>query len=237
MLAVAFTEKTIAGMVFSILVAAVATYFAQPTVFDPIVLICIAAIGIFFRRNIDLLTICAAIVAERAFEELMWRVLENTLMYKVPAYIVFLIAAYWLSKGLLRYGLMAFVAIGIAAEAYWYLTDYKAPYVVWMYLTLIEAIALARFFKMRAFWLLEINHKMRVKPIVLDTQLIIAFYGFAILYGLVIIEYYIRHILGFKEVTAVFEATRFIASSLAIYKLYLIILHSIEHLKSIELDA
>ena len=237
MLAVAFAERTLTGLVFSALVIGIATYFGEPFIFDPIVLIAIGAIAIFFRRNLDLFTICSAIVAERAFEELMWRFLENTIWFKIPTYFILVILAYMLSRGIFRMYLMSFFAIAISAEIYWFFINYKSPYILWPCFTIIEAVALARYFKMRAFWLIEMNPKLEVKPILLDTQLILTFYAFVIIYSLYTFEYYLRHLFGYSDLTSVYYAYPYLASGIAIYKLYLIVLNSVDHLRAIELDA
>lgn len=237
MLALAFAEKTLSGLVFSALVIGIATYFGQPFIFDPIVLIAILAIAIFFRRNLDLLTICSVIVAERTFEELMWRFLENELWFKIPCYFALVILGYTLSRGKLRVYLMVFYLMAIASELYWYYTDYSAPYILWPCFTLLEAVLLARFFKMRVFWIIEFNPKLEVKPIALDSQLIMIFYAFICLYSLYTLEYYVRHLLGFTEITYIYYAYPYIASCLSLYTLWQIIVQSVEHLRTVELDA
>lgn len=237
MLALAFAEKTLSGLVFSALVVGIATYFGQPFIFDPIVLIAIIAIAIFFRRDTDLLTICSVIIAERVLEELMWRFLENEIWFKIPGYLILLILALTLFRGWLRFYLIAFYVCAVAAEVNWFLSEYKAPYILWPSFTLMEAALLARFFKMRAFWMIEFNSKLNVRPLVLDVQLIYTFYVFVLLYSLYTFEYYIRHILGYTEVTYIYYSYPYIGAALALFKLWLVLVQSIEHLRSVELDA
>lgn len=233
----AFAEKTLSGLVFSALVVGIASYFGQPFIFDPIVLIAIIAIAFFFRRNTDLLTICGAIIIERGIEELMWRFLENSIWFKIPMYLILVITCWFFSKGLSKVLLMLFFAFTIASELWWQIIDYKAPYILWQSYTLTAAVVLARYLKMRAFWLIEINHKWDVKPIYLDTQLIWVANAYILLYGFVVLEYFVRHIGGYKDVVVIYTLYPYIGSSLAIYALYMIIVQSVYHLKGLELDA
>lgn len=237
MLALAFAEKTLSGLVFSALVVGIATYFGQPFIFDPIVLMAIIAIAFFFRRNSDLLTICAAIIAERGLEELMWRFLENSVWLKIPTYLILIIICWFFSRGLTRGLLLFFFLVVVSSEVWWHLTGYEAPYILWHCYTLGAAVIVARYLKMRPFWLIEINHKWDLKPIYLDTQLIAVAYGYAVLYGLVTLEYLVRHILGFREVVLIHTMYPYIGSSLAIFTLYMIIVQSVYHLRGLELNA
>lgn len=237
MLALAFAEKTLSGLVFSALVVGIATYFGQPFIFDPIVLMAFVAIAIAFRRNIDLVSICAIFIAERGLEELMWRFMEYTISFKIPFYLVFLLIPLFFCKGPLRLLLTAFVTTGIFIELYWHLTSYDAPKILWNFYLLAIAIIIRRVLIMRTFWLIEMNPRLEPKPIALDSQLLIANAGFIVLHCLMIAEYWLRHILQLSDLLYVYYSFSYITHILSMFMLYMIVVQSIYHLREIELSA
>jgi len=237
MLALAFAEKTLSGLVFSALVVGIATYFGQAFIFDPIVLLAIIAIAFFFRRNIDILSICGVLIFIKGLEELMWRFLENTIAFKIPSYLILFICCLFLGRGLLRVYALSFLSLAVFSELWWYFTEYKAPYILWHCYMATVCVFVLRFMKMRTFWLIEINPKWETRPIFLDNQIMLVQKLFLILYSLVTFEYYLRHLLGFKDILIIYKLFPYIGSSLAIYTLYMIILQSVMHLKNIELNA
>lgn len=233
----AFAEKTLSGLVFSALVVGIASYFGQAEIFDPIILLSFIAIGLAFRRNVDLLSICAIFVAERGLEELMWRFLDFSIWFKIPSYLIFFALAVWHSKGNLRYFAVAFYSLGIGIETYWYLADYNAPNVMWLFYFLTVNIIIRKLLRMRTFLLIEINPKLDPRPLSLDSQLLLANIGFIIFNSANIVEYWIRHLTPFKDVLFFYSNFSYVSHLLSLFMLYMIVIQSIHHLKRIELDA
>ncbi|BDX07346.1 hypothetical protein [Planctobacterium marinum] len=233
----AFAEKTLSGLVFSALVVGIASYFGQASIFDPIILICFIAIAIAFRRNIDLVSICSVFIAERALEELMWRFLENTIWFKIPSYFILIIICLFLSNGLIRLYSISFLTLAASIEAYWYFTDYNAPFVIWYCYLLTILIVIRRFLRMRVFWLIEVNPKWSPTPLALDSQLLLANIGFIVSASLMAFEYYVRHLTGFSDLVVVYNIFPYFNHTLSMFMIYMIIVQSIQHLKAIELEA
>ena len=233
----AFAEKTLSGLVFSALVVGIATYFGQALVFDPIILIAFIAIALVFRRNIDLVSICCIFIAERALEELMWRFMEYTLWFKVPAYLIFFCIAVLMSSGILRTFAVFIFTAGISIELYWELTDYKAPAVLWLFYFLTINIVVRKFLRMRTFWLIEVNPKLEPRPLALDSQLLLANIGFILLNSANIIEYWIRHLTPYNNMLVFYNSFSHLSHALSVFMLYMIIVQSIQHLRELELSA
>lgn len=232
----AFAEKAIAGLVFSALIVGSATYFGQAFIFDPLILIFFIAIAITFRRNIDLLTICSLFIADRAVEELMWRFLENTIWFKIPSYLIFGLICFFMSKGLLRIYITSFFLVAVAAELYWFLTDYKAPFILWYCFGLTTSVVLRRCLRMRTFWLIEINPRFSPQPLALDTHLLFANAAFIVSSSLSVFEFYIRHFTG-QKVMVVYTLFPYFNHTISVFMLYMIVVQSISHLKTQELSA
>ena len=233
----AFAEKTLSGLVFAALVVGIATYFGQPFIFDPIVLICFIAIAIAFRRNIDLLSICSVFIAERALEELMWRFLENSIWFKVPSYLILVVVCIYLSNGFIRAYSITFLTVAASVETYWYITGYDAPFILWYCYLITILVVVRRFLRMRVFWLIEVNPKWSPSPLALDSQLLLANAAFIISSSLAVFEFYVRHLTEFNNVLYVYNFFPYFNGFLSVFMLYVIIVQSISHLKSIELEA
>lgn len=236
-LTLAFAEKTISGLIFSALIVGVMSFFGQASIFDPIILIAFIAIALAFRRNIDLLSICAIFIAERGLEELMWRFLDYTIWFKIPCYLIFFILAYWHSKGTLRQFVVTFYSIAIAIETYWYLTSYTAPAVMWLFYFLTVNIIIRRLLRDRTFILIEINPKFDPRPLSLDSQLLLANIGFIVINASNIIEYWIRHLTNYSDIVILYNIFPYVSHLLSLFMLYMIVIQSIYHLKELELNA
>ena len=233
----AFAEKTISGLVFSALMVGIATYIGQPLIFDPLVLLAYIAIAVVFRRNIDLLSICSIFIAVRGLEELMFRFLGNTIWFKVPCYLIFLIIPFFWASGMLKHFMVAFVTVGIGIEIYWYITDYNAPWVYWYFYLLTIAIIVRKFLRMRVFWLLEINTDLEPKPLPLDSQLLIANGVFIALNILMIGEYWLRHLTDMSDLLLIYNINAYVAHIMSIFIIYMLVVQSVHHLKALELNA
>lgn len=233
----AFAEKTLSGLVFSALIVGTASYFGQAEIFDPIILLSFIAIALAFRRNVDLVSICSIFIAERGMEELMWRFLGDTIWFKIPCYLIFLLIPIFLASGPLRSALTFFVLTGIGVEIYWWATEYPAPDLVWGFYLLSIGVITRKVLRMRVFWLIELRPTLEPKVLPLDSQLLIAN---AISIGLVclmISEYWLRHIFDIPDLLYVHSAFPYIAHIVSIFIVYMLVVQSIQHLQSLELNA
>lgn len=236
-LTLAFAEKTVSGLVFSALIVGIASYFGQSSIFDPIILLSFIAIAASFRRNIDLVSICSIFIAERALEELMWRFLENTIWFKIPSYLILFIICVYFSSGLIRHYSIFFLSIAMSMETYWFFIDYNAPFIMWYCYMFTLLVVIRRFLRMRVFWLIELNPKLSPSPLALDSQLLLANAAFIFSSSFAVFEFYIRHLTPFSSVKVVYNLFPYFNGTLSVFILYVIVIQSIAHLRSLELNA
>jgi len=236
MLALALTEKTLYAMIFAITVVSIATFFDGLVVVDGINIACFVAIAVFFRRNVDLLSICCIYIAERGLEEVMWRITEYTLWFKVPFYLTLFLLVMWQSKGVFRLIFGAFFLAGMSIEAYWYISEYQAPMVMWHYYMLTINLLVRRLLMNRTFLLIELNPNLQPKPLVLDSQLILAQVLFISLNMASITEYWLRHLTEYNPLF-VHSMTSSVVMALNLFILYNLVAQSIQHLRDLELRA
>ena len=233
----AFAEKPLTGLIFSALAVGITSYFGQAAIFDPLILIAFICIALVFRRNIDLLSICCILIAERALEELMWRLLDYTIWFKIPGYILCIALTLLVTNGFLRYYCLAFFSLAAASEMYWYATAYPAPKIIWFCYTLLILIVIRKCLRMRVFWLIELNPKLTPTPLYLDSKLLLANAAFMVTTSLLVFEYYLRHLVQLQDILYVYHAYPFANHIISIFILYMLIVESISHLKNIELQA
>ncbi len=123
-----FAEKTIAGVIFAIICLALAYFFGQENLFDPIIIITFIAVSLFFRRNKDLVLVCLIFIVERGMEELVWRTLQNEIWFKLPAYLLFIYCSYSFARGALKWIGVLFFVFSFAVEIYWYFSTDRIPF-------------------------------------------------------------------------------------------------------------
>lgn len=233
-----FAEKTVVGIVFSILVIALAFFFGNPFFFDPVLLVAFVAIALFFRRNKDLVVICAIFVTERGLEEMAYRTLQNEFWFKLPTYLIFCLVVWLFSRSgdWLRWFAIGFLSFALVTELFWYATNYNAPMIVWTCTLFTLTVAVRWSLRRRTFWMIHLFKKSG-QSLLLDRQLIIATMSYLTLHIVMVLEFYVRHLLGFSNVTTIYYSYQYIASVINVFILYNIVIESIRHLNSLEMPA
>ena len=231
-----FAEKTISGILVAVLCVALITAFGQEFIFDPLILSAFLGIAFLFRRNKDLVFICAIFIIERGVEEIVWRLLQNTLWFKVPGYLLFIAISYWCAKGALRLYAMSFFTLSFAIEGYWYLTDYhRIPFTLLACYMVCASLVVRYALRRRVFWHIAMFGKMGT-PVNFDFQLLRANAGFILLHSAATIEFYIREFFAIN-LAYVYNANVYVCQTLSLFIIYMLIIESISHLKNRELHA
>lgn len=232
----AFAERAITGVVFSALLVGGAAYLGNSTFFDLLALIGFVSIALVFRRNRDLLTLSGIFILERAAEELAWRTMDNSVLFKIPLYLLFLGLAGSLADGKLRAFLIVVLSSSIVAEIYWHMTSYNAPYILWMNYMIAATLLVRHAIVRRSFWLIDLTGKSG-SSLDLEVKLLGANSAFFFLYSLAIVEYFLRHLFGLKEILIIHYSFPYLSQSITLFILYMLVVESVRYLKTQELKA
>jgi len=234
-----FAEKFIIALAFSMLVVAIVNFFGVPQYFDPVILIAFFAIAFLFRRNKDLVSICAIFLVERLLEELGYQTvinIDNNIWIKVPIYLGLALSLWFCTTSKLRIFALSFLSIAIIVEVYWVLTDYAPRLILWTCFLFTLSLWVRWSLRRRAFWLIYLTKKSG-EPIDLDLKLINATMLFVALHVSMVLEFYVRHVFGLKDITYVYYSYPYISQVINCFILYNILIESVKHLKAIELQA
>lgn len=230
-----FAEKTIAGIMFAAICVSLASYFGHAELFDPIIVVTFLAIALLFRRNRDLVFVCMIFVIERGLEELVWRTLQNDIRFELPAYLFFVYVSYVCAQGALRWFALVFFVASMAIDVYWHFTAEWAPFTLLTCYMMAASIVVRYALMRRVFWQIDIFDKSGT-PMPLDIMLLRANACFIALHALVTVEYYARWFIDW-DIDYLYYANSYIAHGLSVFILYMVVVESLRHLGTVELNA
>ncbi|WP_153886354.1 hypothetical protein [Aliiglaciecola lipolytica] len=202
--------------------------FGNPLLFDRLFICILVFTAIICRKNINVLGVVIILVIQRLVEETAWSISELEYVDLIKAAFYFLsITVYWKIKydnasRLLLCGLI----ISISAEFYLIFKHQEAPEIYW-YVALLASYLFARhLFFMRVAYMSDIIPKQKVESINLDWQLYKLNAFFALLQLLMIAEYVIRAVFGFKNILFVWSSYPYLAQLCYTYLIWIVFYES-----------
>ncbi len=199
--------------------------FGQPLLFDRIYLVLLlgaAAYSYHIDRNI--FGIFVILFLERIFEETMFMLNSDEMSFKI---IVISLCAFACYK--LRYDRMIWVAVGallslILAEAYWHFTDYDTPRIYWSIVILFQSLMVRHFIFFRpAIMEQRFPEWKEIRWINTDWQIYQLMFVFVVIESLRLLEYYVRHILGFTDIIVIYTLYAYVTQALACTIIWIIL--------------
>lgn len=188
------------GFLFTLCFVSVSTFglisFNNPYIFDVTYSLLLLLLTMLYRDNKDVFSLAIILV----FAKLIgyWTVwlydhYAPYLLFKLVIYSSCLVCCFVFYYQTLSKILLANIGLGIAAELYWYGTEYPAPEIHFHYVIAAHAIILRYLFLMRPavfrFW-------QDVKPQKFDGNLNELFFASAIYSLIMALEYLVRHVVG-----------------------------------------
>ncbi len=199
--------------------------FGKPFVFDRIYLILlIGAAAYSFHIDKNIFGIFVILSLERIFEETMFMLNSNDLSFKL---LVISLCAFACYK--LRYDRMIWVAVGalvslLLAEIYWLYIGYKTPAIYWSFVILFQSLLVRHFIFFRpAIMEQRFPEWKEVRWINTDWQVYQLMFVFVVIESARLLEYYVRHILGFKDIVIVYNLYPYLAQVIACAIIWIIL--------------
>lgn len=203
--------------------------FGEPLLFDRLYLILLLVAAAYsYHIDKNIFGIFVILFLERVFEESMFIVNQLTkddyLNFKILVISLCLFACYKL-----RYDKMIWIAIGalvslFLAEVYWYFIEYTPPRFYWGVVILFQSLMVRHFIFFRpAIMEQKFPEWKEIRWINTDWQIYQLMFVFVIIELAKIAEYYIRHILGFKDIIIVYKLYPYAAHAVACIIIWIIL--------------
>lgn len=199
--------------------------FGKPLLFDRVYLILLlgaAAYSYHIDRNT--FGIFVILSLERIFEESMFMLNSDEVTFKV---LVIFLCAFACYK--LRYDRMIWVAVGalaslLLAEAYWFYIGYPTPRIYWSIVILFQSLMVRHFIFFRPAIMEQRFPSWReIRWIHTDWQIYQLMFVFVVVESARLIEYYVRHIAGFKNIQIIYDSYAYIAQAIACFVIWIIL--------------
>jgi hypothetical protein len=193
--------------------------FGKPDYFDRLfigVLIFTAAVC---RKNINIVSILVIILLQRLIEESAWSWLQNIYIIRELIYCIALATVVYLWFDPISKLASAVLILLIGAEIYWYITDYPAPELYW-HTTLLLTNLLTRYMIFSRTSIVEHYFPGKGESTNLDWAIYKLCAVAAVIQCLALVEYLIRHLLGFNQVLIVYQSYVFLVHSIAIFVIW-----------------
>lgn len=210
----AYLPKFMTALFGGLFVAASIFTFGNALLFDRLFLGVILFTAILCRKDVNVLSVVAIIFLQHIIEEFAWLYLPSSYMVKGLIYITgFWLVYYfwydWTSKILLLC-----LILGVSSETYWFVIEYEPPQTFWYICIIMVCISIRHLVFLRVY-LVENYISKKAKSINLDWVLYKINAVIIIAQTTVLIEYYIRHILGFQNALLAYESLAYIIHALS----------------------
>ncbi len=223
-------EKLQTAILAVVFLAAGLITFGNALVFDRLYIGILLFACWLCRSEWNLLSIIAIIALERVVEEMAWITLTNEYMIKLPLYCLCTYLIYKFCQGSFRWYCFFCISLVFGSEIYWLLTNYLAPEIYWDVYYLAQTLLTRWLFVHRCFLLGNLTAERfpgTAKSLELDYLLANLMTGYAILSSFQILEYLLRHSLGFHDIAYIHASYPYVAHSFSIFILFSIFLNSI----------
>lgn len=205
MLIRAYLPKIMTALFGGLFIAAGILTFGNAAIFDRLFIGILFFTALICRNSVNVLSVLAIILLQRALEELAWSFLTDTYLVKTTLYALGFWLVYYLRHDWVTRILLASLILVSVAEIYWYLNDDLAPQVYWNIGLMIFDVII-RYLIFSRFSFVELWFKGRAISINLDWT-IYKLSAIAIIVQCTIVsEYLIRHIFELPNLLVVYAA-------------------------------
>jgi hypothetical protein len=210
----AYLPKILTALFGGLFVAASIFTFGNALVFDRLFLGVLIFTAILCRRDVNVLSITAIIFLQHIVEEMAWLYLPSSYLIKALIYIAgFWLVYYfwydWTSKILLLCTVLA-----ASTEIYWFVIKYDPPQTFWYVCIMMICISIRHLVFLRVS-VVENHISTKAKSINLDWVLYKINAVIIIAQTIVLLEYYLRHILGFQNALFAYNSLAYVIHALS----------------------
>lgn len=215
--------------------------FGNAELFDRAFYACLIFTALINMKDVNILGILIIILFSRTIDELAWQVITNLewQALRIPIYAILGIVL-WFGRHdpTFRYLSIFLWCICVASEIYWYFVGYKAPQLYWYLFTMSLALIVRHLIFLRTTLTVKLGVKSSIlnKEIQLDWEVYKVVHVTYIVQLLVLIEFLIRHLLGF-HILVVYKLSPAIMHVLAIYTMYLVFEANYKHMSNKQIVA
>ncbi|MBU3003322.1 hypothetical protein [Paraglaciecola arctica] len=210
----AYLPRLITALFGVLFVSASIYTFGNALVFDRLFLGVILFTAILCRQDVNVLSVIAIIFLQHIVEEFAWLYLPSSyiikgLIYLSGFWLVYYFWYDWTSKILLLC-----IVLGVSTEVYWFVVAYDPPQTFWYVCIIIICISVRHLVFLRVN-MVEHYISPKAKSINLDWVLYKINALIIIAQATVLLEYYLRHILGFQNALLAYESLPYVIHALS----------------------
>ena len=203
-----------------LLIAGAIYTYGNGILFSQLYLGTLAFIAILCYRDINILGVLALSVIVHLIINIAWLFISDALLNKALIYLMLMITLWLLKEEDHRSYITAILAASLLSELYWFITDYNAPRLHW-YCLLINLNMLLRHFLLTRVFITSHFFPKYSQSLHLDFALRNLVLLYIILHELMILEYLLRHLLGW-DITLIWELSSYLFHGLSTYAIWLI---------------
>jgi len=199
--------------------------FGKPFIFDRIYLVLLICASVYsYHIDRNTFGIFVILALERIFEESMYMLNSDDIGFKLLVIFLCGFACYKL-----RYDRMIWIAVGalaslLLAEIYWFYIDYPTPRIYWSIVILFENLMVRHFIFFRpAIMEQRFPAWKDIRWIHTDWQIYQLMLVFVVVESARLIEYYVRHIAGFKHIQIIYDSYAYVAHVIACFVIWIVL--------------
>ncbi|MBO9490945.1 hypothetical protein J7384_11300 [Endozoicomonas sp. G2_1] len=219
----AISERVLTITIASLLTVAGVFTFDNPFWFDWLYFATLAFVVVLNPKNINIAGLVAILLVAKLLDEAGWYIVaeRESIQTKALVYLGLLLTLIKIKEEEYRTPLLVLLAITLVAELYWYLTNYKDLRLDWYWFQ-INILVLARHFVFTRVFLTSQYFPKQSKSLTLDLHVHDLMSAFMFLHALILVEYYVRHILVIN-VVVVWSLSIYFFHTLKVINIYLLI--------------
>lgn len=230
-------ERFLRSVIALIFIAAGIYTFGNAQLFDRLYIITLVIVGIFVRKDINIILVMSLLALQRINEEIGYFLVDQPhVIFKIIIYALAILGCYFLRKDSLKFLLYPLLIICIGAEIYWQQTSYNAPLIWWHLFLTMNAVLIRKLIWQRELWT-----KRHYPHIARSLDIDYYIYELNLVYicanAAVIIEYMVRHILQLKDYLEVYYSFPYISHSMTVLTLVLLLDQTIKNINSRTIKA
>ena len=219
----AISERLLTITIASLLTVAGVITFDNPFWFDWLYFATLAFVVVLNPKNVNIAGLVAILLVAKLLDEAGWYIVaeRESIQTKALVYLGLLLTLIKIKEEEYRTPLLVLLAITLVAELYWYLTNYKDLRLDWYWFQ-INILVLARHFVFTRVFLTSQYFPKQSKSLTLDLHVHDLMSAFMFLHALILVEYYVRHILVIN-VVVVWSLSIYFFHTLKVINIYLLI--------------
>jgi hypothetical protein len=203
--------------------------FGNGAAFDKIHIGMLIFTGIICRKDINVVSVVILLLLQLTWESLAWQYLINENIVKITLYISAFGMMYYFRHDWVVKILLPTLSLVIASEIYWYLTNYSAPEIYW-HIWIMASNLLVRYLIFIRVGIVDSYYQEKGLSVNLDWVIYKLSAFIIIIQATMILEYLLRHIVGFSNMLFVYYSYSYLVHGIATIAVWAIFSESFKQL-------